>query len=972
MAAVGSNELIKKDVKQPLSDQLLLSLGFTDDNLDTLTDEELVTKLQPISTAWHHSESINLDEARTFCDKLDSVLQRYVHHHRCKLLDDRRYALECKHHRAVAELEQQAAIRWSKAEAKAVREGQPPSSYPLPDDAEKIKALKAKHPQPEQLTELLAAEVDPDEERAAQAGSPSREVVLTILRCHTLMLSHCQHSEIYESTDNIIYMLNTDDLEIMYAALHVLLALQLNAHSRNLTFQSFASRYEVKIRNQLMTLATQTFLPTLRKPAAATELMQEADDAHHAHANTVQTMMREHIDSAELSEQLDLIDLPVYAKPQQQSQPLTSQDTSQQQAATTALTYKDLKHVIQQADVKSIPDAVARLKEHYVLHMRDEYTVTQTLRFIQNATNPRARQQYTFIRFLAIQLSLTFATQRKETIATLSERDADLLDSLLDLLRQPNSEQTDAPIHVELKTAALSVLNGFLQSHNVRQQMKVLGALQTGVVLLLLRQSITPVKDMHAILARNEQLQVNMLAAHIRYVAALTHLLEKLVPKLAYESVGLSPIELVDSIISLIADTSITSMSVLGNAINMTEELVQHHGTPAIQKFHALNGLDGCFDRVQMLVRALELSTTHVPPVLHTIVPAVDFTPGHTNKQFIISPFWCSQSLLNGLLSLMAATTKRHRQPIKMQALRNGNYTATTTKLWQQALRPLPTASSSNLQHSPSYTSMDTSSSETDSSARTTTRRSAKGKRQRIDDLSSSGADTPPQKSPTLTSIQQSSLSLRSPTAAISSPPPASLLRWGEETWAFTSALVCAVAQNQPALLKEFHDDGLTSAFLAELNIDMLKHVHILRVVPETIRSLCLTPAGLDTVIQHNPLQLVLDIFLQIDDPKITKTLDRGMITLLSRGTDELFRHHAKFVPVGMQSIVRVIEKLIALADQLDKAEPAPNIDTIKRFNASVDRYGRFLDLILRHFHAEFRKTQGGESKQSGVDSTLR
>eukprot|EP00954_Amorphochlora_amoebiformis_P011113 871098-Amorphochlora_amoeboformis.AAC.1 len=362
--------------------------------------------------------------------------------------------------------------------------------------------------------------------------------------------------------------------------------------------------------------------------------------------------------------------------------------------------------------------------------------------------------------------------------------------------------------------------------------------------------------------------------------------------------------DVMDWMIMLVSNNSITCAMVLMRSLRIIEKLISpnpnrldaglSNATSAARgRFHQSDGFDVCVARIQQLYTsspAKRTVLTYVRPTTMDIAPA-----GHLLGKCI-----------KGLLRVTSISARHHRRPVRSKMLKEGVFTQVILKLWELSQ---PTQESGAdvkvIDKSPQ---------------RKRRKRATRSSTKREASRSKSLMEMEEKDS------KEENVAVRDPKQVL-----------GDRIFALSCALLCNVIQNRPNCLKSLHECGVTLSFLHRLNEDMLQTEAVMKIVPETIRSLCLNSEGLKLVLEKNPLKLLFNLIASSKKSHLA-VLTPQTVYFLGRSFEELFRHFPAFLNPGIKCCKEMLSKLI------ENGAPKKSIANVSQL----------LETLLREFGKKF------------------
>ena len=146
---------------------------------------------------------------------------------------------------------------------------------------------------------------------------------------------------------------------------------------------------------------------------------------------------------------------------------------------------------------------------------------------------------------------------------------------------------------------------------------------------------------------------------------------------------------------------------------------------------------------------------------------------------------------------------------------------------------------------------------------------------------------------------------------------------FGATIYAMAVNMLAAFIHNEPASWAVLKEKDVPGAFLDSLNMPSggsALHAHgaalppssdLLTAIPNALGAICLSPAGMDIVKQSNPFDTFFGIFVSPDH--LRSLLDEDAASYLGNAVDELIRHHPPLRPMVMDSIVKVLKRIVQM-----------------------------------------------------------
>ena len=145
-------------------------------------------------------------------------------------------------------------------------------------------------------------------------------------------------------------------------------------------------------------------------------------------------------------------------------------------------------------------------------------------------------------------------------------------------------------------------------------------------------------------------------------------------------------------------------------------------------------------------------------------------------------------------------------------------------------------------------------------------------------------------------------------------------IEFGGSLFGVAATLLCDFINNDPQSLKEVYESGIARSFLAVLTEKRVpKSAECLIPIPNVIRSLCLTSDVSTYLLDQQPLDHLMHLFL---DPEFSRVLTVENAFNVGSGLDELLRHAIVLREPGMKAIVRVLHELIKMGEKMIERLP--------------------------------------------------
>ena len=955
---------------------ILARLGLSDPF--SLDDAALLSVLAPLSQGWHRlgpaaaigSSPIPLEGLSLLLFRIDDVLRRFVRQQQLRLQEDIEDEAAAAQGGAVAAAGAGSAGGGAEERVRRVR---------LKNEAELQAKMRAdpRYPSIERQREL------------STSPAPPPGLVLVVVRFTTLLLSHATHVQAnYPSIPSLLALLNADDLFLVTAALHCLLQFQ-QGSARIFAFSAFTARYGLRIKPYLIAFAT-GFLGQSRRPRrkereggtawgglAGTEEAKEAPvSVEEVRGETELVSLSVERGEREMAEEAERATFSFsstasFKRTSQPSPTLPHPSTPSSSAHPSSLDFPPVLTLpfarslyaayLPTFQWPSIPAFVLWLSRLYTISPAQFFPLCHVLRFTWSYSSLSLRRAYVTIRLLTYQLLMSFSAMRKELLHFFMYSSPTLLDDLVVMIRE------EERVPIDIRAAACASLTQFSRAPDVRRDLRQLGLIQQSVLLACARNAIADVKRYsQAVLVAAvtpptaplpASAALDRAAATCAYAESILAFIERLSPRSVYEAPPIPPVELVELMLAIIADPELVHCSLLIKATAVIESVLnsaQSH--QVVSKFHAINGVDVCMQRVAAIIgyalhtptpsssSSSSLSPAPLPlsPASPLVVaaPSPDAPLSSELRTMVPASYLSVRLVLEKLLVTLITAIRSFRQPVRAQLLSNGQLSGILKQLWTHSAPPKRAASLAT----PADTSATAAAAPAEEGGSTT-------KRRRTSRTSSSASELSLSASPTLTSASTSS------SAALTSG--ASEWSWGSEIFSHACTLFCAVVQNNPSTLKQLHTEGVTQTLLDIINTDeaaaqlssltcssssssslstpsaqaltpppsasfsssFLFTAPVLRVIPETLRSICLSHAGLESVAQSSTLRSLFSIFLS-SDPAHLDLLDRQLIYFLAKALEELLRHYrTQLLTPAMKELVQTLHALhrqgVQLSEQL-------------------------------------------------------
>ena len=256
----------------------------------------------------------------------------------------------------------------------------------------------------------------------------------------------------------------------------------------------------------------------------------------------------------------------------------------------------------------SIPAFVVWLSRYYSISPSHFFPLCHLLRFTSSHSSLSTRRSYVCIRLLTYQLLMTFSSMRKELLHFFMYSSPTLLDDLIQMIREEDRVPT------EIRSLAWLSLTQFSSASSVRGELKQLGLIQQSVLLACCRNAIGELKRfsaevMTAAMAPPSappivSLTLNRAAATCSYAESILSFIERLSPRSVYEPPAINPVELVELMLGIVGDPDIVQSAVLMRATAVIEGVLNSaQSQQVVNRFHAINGLDICMQRIAAVIR---------------------------------------------------------------------------------------------------------------------------------------------------------------------------------------------------------------------------------------------------------------------------------------------------------------------------------------------------------------------------------
>jgi len=534
---------------------------------------------------------------------------------------------------------------------------------------------------------------------------------------------------------------------------------------------------------------------------------------------------------------------------------------------------------------------VAELASKERVPSRFHFSLKHHVRFARNFSSLKTRQIYVRIKLTAIRLAMCFSWSKKEFLHKHFKSNPHLTEMLLDLLQHAHQ------VPLEIAIISLHSLKSITQVPYVEMRIRDLGVLTDGIIPSLLHQCITKLKS------KPDEASTLLLAEAIL----------SFIQKIGSENIiyafprAFRPPDVMDWMVNLISNHSITCAIVLLRALRIIEKLISPNrigglgtSTSASRtRFHQANGFDVCLTRIQELYinpPEKRKTLTFVRPGKMDVAPA-----NHLLGK-------CVRSLLR----VMSTSVRHHRRPVRSTAIKDGVFTSVITSLWKLSQADGRGDSKEHLE----------SSKAAEKAKRTSKRRKVQH----------------------AASKNEAKVPAKMDVESVKTQSAAKIL--GDKIFAHSCALLCNVIQNRPSCLKSLHEGGITMAFLESLRPEMLHTEVVIKTTPETIRCLCLNSEGLKIILERNPLSLIFNLISSSKRSDID-VLTPQTIYFLGRSFEELFRHHPAFVPPGIKCCK---EMLANVARDFDISNKTKMKDQIR----CLMNVSQLLDTLLRQFGKKF------------------
>ena len=1010
----ASTTAASSSAPSPFLSHLGLSFPFS------LTDDDLERLLTPLSVGWYMlgpaahitSTPIPFDSILPLLHRLDDVLTRHCRHHCLKLHED----IE----RDNTETQLQRTSRLSR------------------QHRDHNKLLATFSAPPAHTPSIDTSSLPP----------PSESLVLVVCRFSATLVSHASKVQLYPSMPRLLALLNSDSAAVVTAALFALIQFQ-HSSARMYAFSAFTERYKLRIKAYLIFFAiglnARTQRHTLLTGSGSEEVVGEEEkravDVTEQLADDTELLQmcveRSEQGLTSEAQQLHFAFTSNYsfrrtATPPPTFPPSSSPSLSSSSSAPPLPAFPAVLSLSFASELyanyasvygwTSVPSFVLWLSSYYSISAAHVFPLCHLLRFTSSYSSLPARRSYCVIRVLTYQLLMSFSTMRKELLHFFMYVSPTLLDDLLALVRE------ERRVPMEIRTQAWLSLTQFSSASTVRSELKQLGLIQQSVLLTCLRNATQQAKYHANAVAAARALQSPDLpqlqdaaAATCAYAESILAFIERLTPRGLYEVPAISPVELVELMLDILADADITHCALFMRASAVIEGVINSaQSQQVISRFHAVNGLDTCLQRLAAIIHftstppsssVFSSSSSSFSPAasfrpLFVAAPSLDAALGH-NKSLVPASYLTVRVVLEKLLMTCITAVRAHRQPVRLQLLKDGQLSKLLIYLWHTSIPPASDTETDSEMKVETSAVNDAPQPTEEREAETA---SSPTKKRRTSRTLSSVVQSTPSAPPSSDSAVSLSSSLTPPP---SSPPGYFLhsrgFHWGPEIFGHTCSLFCALVQNNPSALKQLHTEGVTPALLTVLEQhtststtvladgaipstsfahSFVFHPAILRVLPETLRSICLSHPGLEAVQQFNTLRSLYMIFLS-SHPQHVQLLDRQTVYFLAKALEELLRHYKVLLVPAMKELVNILQQLqlqgTALAEQLEDAwrrtrrteqstdaataaaggsggsggRSAEAAESWVSFTHRLVNVGRFAEFMVKYFSSEFNRHGG-------------
>ncbi|KAJ3321382.1 hypothetical protein HDV06_004367 [Boothiomyces sp. JEL0866] len=165
---------------------------------------------------------------------------------------------------------------------------------------------------------------------------------------------------------------------------------------------------------------------------------------------------------------------------------------------------------------------------------------------------------------------------------------------------------------------------------------------------------------------------------------------------------------------------------------------------------------------------------------------------------------------------------------------------------------------------------------------------------------------------------------------------------------------------NEPTSLAILQESHVTTAFLQAANEDLPVSAEVISAFPNAFGAICLNPAGLQSFTTSNPMDNFLSVLTKEDHLKTL--LDNDVPHLVGNSIDEFIRHHPTTKDMVMAAIIKMLEKVFEIGQNLsvdvneatELTQMCPNLAEIKSEKVE-SRMAQLIDISCRFLEGLFQ-----------------